>query len=212
MGEYTKDGRKMGTCEDMYYMRFTQRARVVPDAYSLNPNDPDIVTRLRFRFPWPEEDAIEVGHFDGAYKSVWVAGYRPENPGEVDHGTVQFRADAGYLVSLPCPEGKGYAGDNMAVTHENGTRVHRNGFRGAVHLVAQKFVPSIGLVPVVRCGGCGSMWRIEDRPEIERLALAFRAAGDRDRRDARGENTTAGDWHHAVADRILAGIEEGVPA
>ena len=204
MGEYARYGGesvKIGTCEDMYYLRYDQRHMVQPEPNSLNPADPAIVPELRFRFPWPSEDGQAPGSFEASYKHVWVPGLTA--PAHVEHGNVQFTAPAGYLCSLPCPEGPGQV---------EGVHIHRNGFNGAVQLVAQKLVPGVGLVPVLRCGGCGAMWREEDESEIERIAVAFRSEGDRRERDGRFHGTGAADrrWWDQVADRVLAGI--AVPA
>lgn len=186
MGEYASfkgESVKIGTCEDMYYLRYDQRHLVQHE-----PGNVDPVTQahlLRFRFPWPNEDGAAPGCYEPSYKAVWVPGLTA--PAHVEHGTVQFTAPAGYLTSLPCPEGPGGV---------EGVYIYRNGFGGAVQLVAQKLVPDVGLVPVLRCGGCGAMWREEDRSEIERIAVAFRSEGDRADRK----------WWNTAADRILAGI------
>jgi hypothetical protein len=122
---------------------------------------------------------------------------------------VQFVAsEPGYNVCLPCPEGPQYspAPHGYASTLPAGDRtltVHRNGFRGSVQLVGQKLVKGIGLVPILRCGGCGTMWREEDRTRIEELAVCFRSEGDR-----RGQRDGTPDtYYHAIADRLLAGLD-----
>lgn len=188
MGEYAKHNGaqvKIGTCEDMYYLRADQRFQVTPESGSVNPDTPG----LRYRFPWPDEDGIAPGggfHDKDYERSVWIPG--ATMPEGVDHYSVQFRATAGYLVSLPCPEGPD------ALEH---LTVHRNGFAGAVHLVRQKLLEDGRLVPVLKCGGCGALWRVEDRAGIEELATLLRSVGDR-----RG-----GTFWHTIADRMLAGAE-----
>ena len=201
MGEYARQG-KMGTCEDMYYLRASQRFSVIPDPGSLDPSDRDTVLHLRFRFPWPDEDHIgpcsDEFHANGYKRAVTVEGYQP--PAGVKHYTVQFSAPAGYLVSLPCPEA--HSTTPGLQTTVNGLQVHRNGFAGAVRLVQQKLLADGRLVPVLECGGCGTAWRVEDAAEIEALAVAFRSEGDR---RARQFNATEADgrfWHQ-IADRIL---------
>lgn len=209
MGEYARrlsDGEeiKIGTCEDMYYLRADQRRLVAAIPHSLNPNTQAV--GLRFRFPWPDEDRILPGggefHDNGYRRAITVDGV---DAGDVEHHNVQFTAP-GYVTSLPCPEGP-------AATH--GLNVHRNGFAGAVQLVAQKLLDDGRLVPVMRCGGCGSMWRIEEPAEIEALAVAFRVMGDKRKNNAEviatGEKVGDRFWH-AIADRILAGagLTQGV--
>lgn len=197
MGEYAKHlGQqvKIGTCSDMYYLRADQRHQVSPEPNSVDPTMPG----LRFRFPWPDEDHIEPGggfYYDKDYgRAVWIPGAK--TPEGIEHGTVQFRADAGYLVSLPCPEGE---------AHPHDLTVHRNGFRGAVRLAQQKLLEDGRLVPVCECGGCGYKWRVEERADIEALAMLCRSEADRREGSA---------FWNTIADRILAGakIEEEVTA
>lgn len=199
MGEYARfNGNevKIGTCGDMYYLRFDQRHLV--QRLSGNVDPVADAAELRFRFPWPNEDAAEPGSStfsdNGYHRSLWIPGYEASK--DAEHYTVQFVAQAGYNVCLPCPEsGK----------TPKGLTVHRNGFGGAVHLVAQKLRPGIGLVPILKCGGCGSMWREEDPHAIEEIAVLLRSEGDRRERDT---GSDAKRFYHAVADRVLAGITD----
>jgi hypothetical protein len=166
MGEYaTHAGQsvKIGTCEDMYYLRYDQRHQVTPERGSVDPVADAGV--LRFRFPWPDEDHCEPGSaFNGQFeRGVIVPGYAP--PADAEH----------------------YAGH--AHTH--------------VKLTAQRYRPGIGLVPVLRCE-CGAMWREEERREIDALAVTFRAEADR--------LAAAAAFYHAVADRVLAGLDPEVDA
>jgi hypothetical protein len=203
MGEYAKyrgQSVKIGTCEDMYYLRAGQRFSVAPEANSVHPN----TVGLRYRFPWPDEDHQEPGSFDNYDRALPVNVPSPEG---VEHYNVQFSAYAGYLTSLPCPEGP------QALEH---LTIHRNGFSGAVKLVRQKLLDDGRLVPICMCGGCGTMWRVEDPAEIEALAVAFRSEGDRRRKDAwigAGESIEyiGHEFYYKIADRILAGarIEAG---
>lgn len=214
MGEYAtrkSDGEriKIGTCEDMYYLRFDQRRQVRPE-----PGNVDPVTdaaALRFRFPFPDEDGKQPGEFEDYRKGIRIDGLPASK--DVDHYSVQFSAPNGYLVSLPCPESAEYVDaphgslSLIGVNRTEAIRVHKNGYGGACKLVAQKFRPGIGLVPIMRCGGCGSMWRMEDRADIVVLAVALRSMADRATRDKSPFQATC---YHAIADRVLAGILETV--
>lgn len=230
MGEYAKHNGeeiKIGTCEDMYYLRFDQRHKV--QALSGNVDPVADAGALRFRFPFPDEDGERPGDFHkhGYHRGITIHGATPSEG--VEHGHVQFVAQAGYNVCLPCPESlKTLHGQFIegATGKETGVTIHRNGFAGAVQLVAQRFIDGKGLVPVLRCGGCGAMWRVENRHEIEALAVALRSDGDSrdkhericressDRRHAT-ENPGAtplnwgampGVFYHAIADRMLEGL------
>lgn len=62
MGEYAiYQGRevKIGTCENLYHLRWEQAHLVTPAAHSLDPIAERAV--VRFRFPWPDEDGQEPG-------------------------------------------------------------------------------------------------------------------------------------------------------
>lgn len=77
-----------------------------------------------------------------------------------------------------------------------------------MHLCQQKELADGRLVPVMKCVGCGARWRVENPAEIEALAAAIRAEGDRRERLAKiGPHGTDGlvQWWHTVADRILHG-------
>jgi hypothetical protein len=191
MGEYANyNGQqiKIGTCEDMYYLRFQQRHEVTSLSGNVDLEDPSILQELRFRFPFPEEDSIEPGAFEDHNKSARV----PDTyqPSDIEHRTVQFSARNGYLVSLPCPE----SAEGHAFPHT----IHRNGHGGAVHLVAQKLVGS-ELWAVCRCGGCGSMWRL---PKVEGLELA---GAFMSHAASLPENDSRRQYHHTIARRILDG-------
>ncbi|HXU02805.1 MAG TPA: hypothetical protein VN903_17690 [Polyangia bacterium] len=209
MGEYANyrgQSIKIGTCEDMYYLRFDQRFAVHRETGNVDP----VADRgvLRFRFPWPSEDGIAPGAFDPAYKLVTIPGLTA--PAGVEHGSVQFRAEAaGYLVSLPCPEGLPDNAPGLTAGTIPGTafRIGRNGFRGAVQLVAQRYLEaSDRLVPVFRCGGCDRMWREEEDARIEETAMLCRAEADRRATDS---GASAAEFWHGVADRLLAGAAIG---
>lgn len=212
MGEYariktTGEEIKIGTCEDMYYLRFDQRHLVSKLSGNVDPNSDDVYA-LRFRFPWPDEDNCEPGgdfHNNAFERAFPIPG--ATMPDGVDHYSVQFVASAGYVTSLPCPEGP-QALKNLTI--------HRNGFSGAVKLVQQKLLKDGRLVPVCMCGGCGARYRVEDPADIEALAVAFRAEADRRYQAGQHNGTSEADAapYHKIADRILEGAQLGatVPA
>lgn len=217
MGEYASyrgQSVKIGTCEDMYYLRYDQRYHVQHKSGNVDPVHD--AGDLRFRFPWPDEDHLTPGsntfHDNGYHRGVSIDGFGAIEG--LEHSRIQFRHDAGYLTCLPCPEDPAhYTTDSRMVSQLVTTGplpepiiIHRNGFNGYPQLVSQKFRPTIGLVPILRCGSCHSMARIEERPEIERLAMCFRSMADREEHSG-GRPV----FYQTIADRILAGIAEGVP-
>jgi hypothetical protein len=194
MGEYAKYNRhevKIGTCENLYYLRHDQRWDISPMSGNVNPQSDRELPHLRFRFPFPDEDHVAPGAFEDYSRGFPISGM---DISEWKHGNVQFSAH-GYLVSLPCPEG--YSGREFS---ENHAKIHRNGFAGAVSVVMQRFHDG-ELQTVVRCNGCGNMYRL-DRTEAE-IAMD-RLRSEADRYLANGDETAA-KTRHVIADRIGAG-------
>jgi hypothetical protein len=174
MGEYAKykgESVKIGTCEDMYYLRYDQRGLVQHQSGNVDVTDPETVPHLRFRFPFPTEDSISPGGFsDYSYGARVPAGFIiPEG---VEHHSVQFKAANGYLLSVPCPESPEWKREGLAKRNEKtGQTVHLNGYGGAAKVVQQKLVDG-QLWTVCQCNGCGSKWRLDEEMGLS-LAVAF---------------------------------------
>ena len=203
MGEYAihKGQRiKIGTCEDMYYLRASQAAMVEPQPGNVFPMRTEARAVIRFRFPWPDEDHVEPGAFEPYERTVGLWDVSP--PAELEHHAVQFVAQAGYNVCLPCPESPAPA----AITwHGGAVKIHRNGFGGPVGIVQQGFRNGV-LALICRCGGCGAKYNLPTWSDAEPVVVACRAEADR-----RARETGDGTWWHAVADRIIAGYGIAAP-
>ena len=206
MGEYaTYAGEqvKLGTCEDMYYLRDDQRQLI--EGYDFA----SCLEELRFRFPFPDEDSLEPGQFSDHNRGVRIPGWTlPEDFN--GHGSIQFKHEKGYLVSLPCPEGP----DTI-----EGLTIHRNGWNGGPVVKQQKHVGD-ELVTVVACGTCDAAWRLDLGNAAEVVAAFVEEAGREENRPEWDETTQRysgpcrfepahSDSHRAfllaIADRILAG-------
>ena len=208
MGEYAMyagEEIKIGTCESMYYLRADQAHRVTPLEGNVHP----IGGRdgIRFRFPWPDEDGTAPGAFEDPFRGHRLHAVR--SPESVPHYTVQFKAANGYLVSLPCPE-QSDSGTLTTAAGESAYRVGRNGYGGATELVQQRWY-SGRLVAVLKCKGCGAMWRLPELSDAQPVIDALHAEADGYARDAE-RNGTAGDALHAVrlrsiADRVALGYD-----
>lgn len=205
MGEYAKlkgtgESVKIGTCEDMYYLRADQAGQVWAQTGNVDPiRDREL---LRFRFPWPNEDHLAPGQFDDYDRGVTVCGMEAPNELDGQHHSVQFASSnpKGYLVSLPCPESS--AG-------RAGPMIHRNGFAGATQLVQQRYHEG-RLVIVLRCA-CGMRWRVPTIEDALPVAEYFQKEAEREL--DRG-NTPRSQFYAEVAGRILAGysmVELPVP-
>lgn len=199
MGEFAKYGAsriKIGTCEDMLYLRWDQRHLVRAESGNVDVMNAEDLNTIRFRFPWPDEDGTAPGTFDRPDRSV-----RVENvpfPDGMEHGTVQLRNEAaGYLVNLPCPEGPG---PHPIPQEGRGTpMLFRNGFKGRV-MLKQQAVRDGKLVSIFECGGCGHAFRVMCLPALEE-ALAWM----RSRVKGPGVNSEPDDWYRKIADRVEAG-------
>lgn len=238
MGEYARykgDEVKIGTCEDMYYLRADQRDLVDgPDADTMRES----LGVVRFRFPFPDEDDIEPGHFPDAFRGVRVPGYvLPSELSGDEHHSIQFSAPMGYLVSLPCPEQFRKPDDSMfteVLVEGGGTlRVGRNGFSGGGATVVQQAFRGGVLVTLLHCGSCGAVHRLDTIEDAEPVIAAFREEAERQewRRLSSDWDEDAGRWEGSlnygfepvhgesareemltIADRIEAGYSVKVPA
>jgi hypothetical protein len=151
---------KIGTCEDMYYLRADQAHLVTAMLKNYDPvRDAE---KIRFRFPFPQEDNIPPGGFSDPFYGLGV--YGVEVPDDVEHGMIQFRADKGLLVSLPCP----YSPEGKAAPYH----VAFNGFGGPVKIVQQRLFRG-QLVLVCQCGCCGRAYRYPVLADAESLVNAL---------------------------------------
>lgn len=183
MGEYaTFNGEqvKIGTCEDMYYLRADQRHLI--EGYDFD----SCLGELRFRFPFADEDEIEPGAFADHDHGVRIPGAW-SLPAEYDHvGSVQFKAEPGYLLSIPCPEGSAF--------EATGLRIGRNGWSGGYRVKQQKWVDGAWWT-VVGCGSCRGAWRLPVEV-AETVADAFLEEASRTEWRVTWEQDSEGEWVH----------------
>lgn len=118
MGEYAKIGGqsiKIGTCENMYYLRFEDRMKVTKEENSL---DPATCLDLHWRLPIPSEDDMEIGCYDSCFQyrdeyknwayDVRLNGDIPEEDKELftNHfGTITLNTEAGFRALIKCYHG-----------------------------------------------------------------------------------------------------------
>lgn len=197
MGEYAtlhnNDKVKLGTCESLYYMRADQIHHLVTAKHSDVPASVKQAGEYgyRFRFPFPDEDHIPIGTFEDYSRGIDVPGLKFSDLSEdYEHRDI-FIQGAGFDskitlgVSVVCPFGD----------KEPKPQV-RSPFNGSeMQIVAQRHAED-GLMTVIRCRACNSMYRVPFA-DAERIAVAFRSAADR------GEC----EHGHTIADRILAGYD-----
>ncbi len=227
MGEYAMYAGqrvKIGTCEDLYYLREEHRDRVQPLAGNVDVRRRRELAMLRFRFPGPDEDATAApgedndGHEFDRGLGVSMPWNRLGNMAaklkEAEHGSIQLSRDYGngqLLASIPCPNGT----EALPLT------LHRNGWgRGDVILYQQGYRPAASdsgllvLAGIAGCAFCGSKFWLP-LVDAEEIAVAIRAEADRTTYQAPdglvpyydvGEKRRG--FLHTVADRLLAGYEK----
>ena len=209
MGEYAKfngERVKIGTCEDMYYLRADQRHLIETERGNVDVFED--AAAIRFRFPFPDEDHIQPGTFEDYGRAIPVHGLTV--PDEVEHHSIQYHNDRGFLVSLPCPESK----------EPQPAQIHRNGYAGAVRIVQQRFWNGL-LVLVCECGGCGVKYRYETLEQAQPVIDACRAEAmetgpERWNKGSYGADHPRIDesrtkWWRTIADRIEAGYLRDYP-
>ena len=174
MGEYAirKSDRievKIGTCEEMYYLRYEDREKVMPVPNSVNPARD--ACALRFRLPFPDEDNVPIGQYEPYSRGLrlhrtvkdhmgreWAEDFKDESTVE-DPGTLQLHhKDSGLLLNVPCYHGHKLPDFSAPV------KAFWNGKGHSLELASVRPVESDGVLlvkPVVRCRHCGQAWRYE---------------------------------------------------
>lgn len=159
MGEYAirkSDGQeiKIGTCENMYYLRYEDRAKV-----SHKPGNVDPVkdaNQIRFRLPFPDEDGIEPGSYENYDRGFILA---RDNAAFVDDetandpGIIQLTHKCGLLVNVPCYHGAKLPAMGDATVFWNG--------KGPSLVLRQLRPTDDGVKPVVACRWCNHAWRYD---------------------------------------------------
>ena len=147
MGEYAKlkstsEEVKIGTCENMYYLRFEDRHKVIYD-YSF--------TGYRFRLPFPDEDIELTSYFDDIYKAHYQ-----------DHkGLIQLKHESGLMINAACYHG-------YKLPDNNDSKDLKAFFNGAsmsnfelsqVKIQLNEETKVKELIPIVRCKHCKMPFR-----------------------------------------------------
>lgn len=154
MGEYALyqgNEIKIGTCDNMYYLRYQDRYNVRP----LLPNnvDPADSLGLRWRLPYPDEDSMAPGGYPDALRTAALRDSF-DLPG-AEAGMFQVTHASGLLLNVRCYHGRNLPAGSIDIAP------HWCGRNGAWGLFAIKNDPIGTISPIVRCGHCGNMYRAE---------------------------------------------------
>lgn len=182
MGEYIKlygEPYKIGTCENLYYIRFADLAELVrlghPEMQEGN-HHPRVYLKdnsgFRFRFPFPDEDRPTMRERLDLYQTTprfdrgLMIPYPAHLRGE-DHYTVDYTVTSGSFTAIlrgqACPYSKPVE-DGAQEWQITLAPLHIRGLDVA-ELVFQRLIDG-QLWPVFRCPWCGSMWRTDEEDTL----------------------------------------------
>ena len=166
MGEYARiNGQsvKIGTCEDMYYLRAEDAHKAQKEPHSL---DAATCLGLRFRLPFPDEDGVQIGHYDDPFRGFrlyrmvkdkasrvdYCEDFAPHDLSDAKPGNLQLRHEAsGLLLNVPCHHG-------VKLPEITGATAFWNGKGYSLELIQIKRVAPGQYVPIVQCRHCGNKW------------------------------------------------------
>jgi hypothetical protein len=107
MGEnatYNGQQIKIGTCENMYYLRYSDIGKIQSLSGNVDVHDQKTVNQLRFRLPFPDEDHIAPGRYE-PFRGATLHGYSDKETAETP-GIVQLNSKSGMLVNIACYHGE----------------------------------------------------------------------------------------------------------
>lgn len=152
MGEFAKlktepegESFKIGTCENMYYLRYEDIDKIIYD-YDFN--------MFNFRVPFIDEDNIKVGNYIDPFRGLPLSDY--SNPVLAKKGgLIQITHKSGLLLNTACYHGEKLPEScGQAQFHWNG-KTSKNYELKFLKLVNGKIYPVIG------CRWCGVKWRMD---------------------------------------------------
>jgi hypothetical protein len=157
MGEYANyqgNRIKIGTCEDMLYLRYEDRHLMQWQHGNLDAAN---TTGLRWRLPFPDEDGCGPGSYTDPFRGIrlWKGNEWFRSPALAENpGTIQMVHDCGYMANVPC-----YHGEKLPTVEAPGVTIHWNGKAGGFYDLVQVKNTVDGVLPVIRCRFCHDAWR-----------------------------------------------------
>jgi len=172
MGEYAKlkttgENVKIGTCENMYYLRFEDRYKVV---YDLSFDG------CRFRLPFPDEDKEEIGNYREYERGIDLIPHYDEETETYSYfddiyqkyyqehkGIIQLHHQSGLLINVSCYHGYKLPDTNNSEDFKafyNG-KASWNFELSQVKIQLNEETKIKELVPIVRCKHCKIPFRAD---------------------------------------------------
>jgi len=197
MGEYVMHRGhlvKIGTCEDLYYVRYADFARMVATGEVQHAAGNAALTEYmdglsRFRFPFPDEDMTAPFMYDDYDKGFLVnVSAAPDLVTVAEHrrpSAVLHPRNGGYQVSvsLPCPQTPDFKA------------VQSSGISWYILEIVQQRPFEGALWTVCRCPYCGARWRLDAERALTLTEILADSSG------------MLADYHALLARRILEGYE-----
>lgn len=163
MGEYAirksdNEEIKIGTCEMMYYLRYEDRHKVSPRP-DRNDTDPSTFENVFWRLPFPDEDHVLPGDYENHGRAERL--YTKDDccatalTAELtsNDGIIQLHHESGLLLNVPCTHGR-----ELPDTTGTSIKSFWNGKSWFFELAHLKNTEE-GILPVIHCRFCRSMWR-----------------------------------------------------
>jgi hypothetical protein len=184
MGEFSRrisDGAeiKIGTCEEMLYLRFEDRHKVAALRGSVDVNDPKQAGKLLYRLPFPDEDGIQPGDYKEPFRAQRLYDahgdeFRADSLAD-QPGVMQLSHKSGLLLNVRC-----YHGIRLPEVGP-GIRAFWNGKSWSLELAFLRATFETGadfgrliLHPVIQCQHCRKCWRADWTEVIEYIPEPLR--------------------------------------
>jgi len=172
MGEYAKlkttgEEVKIGTCENMYYLRFEDRYKVVYD-YSF--------TGYRFRLPFVDEDNVGIGNYNNYDRGIELIPHYDEDIKLTSYfddiykehyqehkGLIQLCHESGLMVNASCYHGYKLPDNNnskeLKAFFNGKTSINFELSQVKIHLNEETKIKE--LIPIVRCKHCKTPFKAD---------------------------------------------------
>ena len=204
MGEYL-NGIKLGTCEDLYYVRLTDLQRMKGAGDYLTP-----ANGYRYRFPFPEEDTMQAGNYDPYNKGYPVSLSQTASPklyalmtsADYKHMTVchsaSYHGTHNVNMIMPCPLSKEFSNTKEI-------RLSAGGASIAVVIEQLKWVDG-EIWTVISCPYCEAKIRL-DKEHAEDLCNTLTLVTTRFDHDQQKVIDYQDPYKLEIAKRIMAGYK-----
>jgi hypothetical protein len=203
MGEYIEVGGQMvkiGTCEDLYYIRFDDLREVVKTAKQIGGNlEPVDYLKpehgFRYRFPFPDEDNLGAFNYDDYDKGLLIF-LSPELAPELIANLPTWEH---YTIAHPCNY-HGTCHVNIMTTCPLCDEPPKNMTEPSKAVVISQQKQADGeLWVVIACPYCGAKVRIDRLGALELASCVL----------AMGKDENSSKYWREVARRVMAGYKEG---